>query len=343
MSSRIFRFLLTPPPQHPFTAPGGPAAGARGEVRLRVWPDGTGALLTRVEGLRLANNEGGFYQTWLVADLRIPRRLHPADEARLPRDQPGMNGPGGIFTRDGRAPRTLGPSVEEPPNTIWLAVRAGAWGTDETGRQPGARWFLNDFSNWAFWLPEGWGGSPPPSVEGAGRLRDPDASHLGAVRGLPSGLAMEVLTDLYIRQATVLPDGPAEPRLRLEALWQHHVAPLDRDGDGLLGYPDVVGRPGLFLNPLAFQRVVVTREVPSGATAPRGYPSTAAVVLAGWREDQEEGTGAPPGQGQESHESGEEAGPASFQEERGGPEEGSAPPHEAEGEWSPRTEAPASG
>lgn len=285
MTSRLFRFPLAPPPGHPFTGPGGPAYRARGEVRLRVWPDGTGALLTRAEGLRLANNEGGFYQTWLVADLRVPRRLDPLDRERLPRADPQANQPGGLFTLDGQPPRVLGPSASERPNTVWLAVRAGAWGTDETGRQPGARWFLNDFSNWTFWLPEGWGGSPPPLVEAAEGLRDPDAAGTHAVRGLPSGLAFEILTDLFIRRGTVLPEGPLEPGPRLLALMAERIAPLDSDGDGLLGYPDVVGRPGLFLSPLTFQRVVVTRELPSAATVPRGYPSTAAVVMAGWRED----------------------------------------------------------
>lgn len=340
MRSRVFRFPLAPPPEHPFTRPGGPAERARGEARLRIWPDGTGALLTRVEGLRLANNEGGFYQTWLVADLMVPRRLDPADAARLPRDEPGVNDPGQIFTLDGRAPRILASSVQDPPNTVWLAVRAGAWSTDETGRQPGARWFLNDFSNWAFWLPEIWGGTPPPLVEEPGGLRDPDASHLGAVRGLPSGLAMEILTDLYIRQATVLPEVPAAPQARVEALWQHRVAPLDTDGDGLLGYPDVVGRPGLFLNPLAFQRVVVTREVPSAATVPRGYPSTAAVVLAGWREDLEAGTVAG---FEEDQGSDLEIDPVGVDGEGTHLETDEAQAAQAEGEWSPRTEAPSSG
>lgn len=338
MRSRIFRFRLAPPPDHPFTGPAGPAERARGEAVFRVWPDGTGTLLTRVEGLRLANNEGGFYQTWLVADLLVPRRLDPADAARLPKGEPGVNGPGEIFTLDGRAPRALAPSTQSPPNTVWLAVRAGAWGTDETGRQPGARWFLNDFSNWTFWLPEAWGGAPPPLAEGPDRLRDPDAAHARAVRGLPSGLAMELLTDLYIRQATVLPEVPADPRARLEALWPHRVAPLDTDGDGLLGYPDVVGRPGLFLNPLAFQRVVVTRELPSAATVPRGYPSTGAVVLAGWREDAEEGGASDAGAPQAA---GTPSGPD--HEEEGGSGRNEGPSDGAEGEPNPRTEAPASG
>ncbi|HEY8530940.1 MAG TPA: hypothetical protein VIL08_01715 [Limnochorda sp.] len=338
MRSRVFRFRLAPPPGHPFTGPGGPAERARGEALLRVWPDGTGTLLTRAEGLRLANNEGGYYQTWLVADLVVPRRVDPADAARLPKGEAGVNGPGEIFTLDGRAPRFLAPLPEHPPNTVWVAVRAGAWGTDETGRQPGARWFLNDFSNWTFWIPEAWGGPPPPFLEEPGRPRDPDAAHARAVRGLPSGLAMELLTDLYIRQATVLPEVASDPRARLEALWRTRVSPLDADGDGLLGYPDVVGRPGLFLNPLSFQRVVVTRELPSAATRPRGYPSTAAVVLAGWREDVEEGAVVrAPGFERAAVPAGPE------HEEDGDPGGSGAVPDGDEGEPSPRTEAPVSG
>ncbi|BAS29420.1 hypothetical protein [Limnochorda pilosa] len=283
MASQVLHFPLAPPEAHPYTHPGGPAARARGEFRLRLWADGTGAGLTRAERLRMVNNEGGYYQTWLVADVRVPRRVDPADLEALPRVHPEANRPGSVFTLDGQRPRPL--PAAGVPNTVWLAVRAGAWGTDETGRQPGARWFLNDFSNWCFWLPEGWGEPPPPLADDPGAPRDPDAPELGAARGLPSGLALQILTDLFVGRATVLPEVPADPPLaRLQALWERRVRPLDSDGDGLLGYRDAVGTRGLFLDPLAFSRVIVTREVPSSATVPRLYPTTAAVVLAGWRE-----------------------------------------------------------
>lgn len=300
MGSEVLRFPLEPPPMHPYTGTGGPAERARGEFRLRIWPDGTGAGLTRAEHLRLVNNEGGFYQTWLVADLRVPRRLDAEDLERLPRATPDANRPGSIFTLDGKAPRPFSPSPDDPPNTVWVAVRAGAWGTDELGRQPGARWYLNDFSNWSFWLLEGWGLPAPAVAEEPLHPRDPDAPHLGAVRGLPSQVALRILADLYLHRATVLPELGPEPSLaRMQAVWNRHVPPLDRNGDGLLGYGDVVGQQDHFLDPIAFERVIVTREVPSVSTAPRFYPTTAAVVLAGWREDL---VGAQETSGEQDHE-----------------------------------------
>jgi len=118
--------------------------------------------------------------------------------------------------------------------------------------------------------------------------RDPDKFD-GAVdaqrefrqRGIPSGLANEILLDVYLRRASF------EPRVknlqqRLFDAYAAEVARVDQNGDGIIsavegdidtptdGFPD---NSRLYLSATVFERFAVTREINDGLLAPRFSPS----------------------------------------------------------------------
>ncbi len=128
--------------------------------------------------------------------------------------------------------------------------------------------------------------------------RDPDKFD-GAVdaqrefrqRGIPSGLANEILLDVYLRRASF------EPRVknlqqRLFDAYAAEVARVDQNGDGIIsavegdidtptdGFPD---NSRLYLSATVFERFAVTREINDGLLAPRFSPSQRAYVLSGTR------------------------------------------------------------
>jgi hypothetical protein len=118
---------------------------------------------------------------------------------------------------------------------------------------------------------------------------DVDAQREFRQRGIPSGLAKEVLVDAYERPASF------EPRVtnlqqRLFDAYAAEVARVDQNGDGIIsavegdidtatdGFSD---NTRLFLPPTVFNRFAVTREINDGLLAPRFAPSQRAWVLTG--------------------------------------------------------------
>ena len=120
---------------------------------------------------------------------------------------------------------------------------------------------------------------------------DVDAQREFRQRGIPSGLANEVLLDVYERPASFEP-GVTDLERRLFDAYAAEVARVDQNGDGIIsavegdidtpsdGFQD---NSRLFLPATAFNRVAVTREINDGLLAPRFAPSQRAWILTGMR------------------------------------------------------------
>jgi hypothetical protein len=108
------------------------------------------------------------------------------------------------------------------------------------------------------------------------------------LRFLPSGLAREILLDVYARLASFEP-STTDPAKRYVDAYRFEVAKLDENDDGVLQFEEVDiedesnGMPNtrLFLAPNQFNRVAVTREINDGLLAPRFFPTQRAYVLTG--------------------------------------------------------------
>jgi hypothetical protein len=110
-------------------------------------------------------------------------------------------------------------------------------------------------------------------------------------RGIPSGLANEVLLDVYERPTSFEPSVTDLER-RLFDAYAAEVARVDQNGDGIVsavegdidtasdGFQD---NTRLFLPATAFNRFAVTREINDGLLAPRFAPSQRAWILTGTR------------------------------------------------------------
>jgi hypothetical protein len=120
---------------------------------------------------------------------------------------------------------------------------------------------------------------------------DVDAQREFRQRGIPSGLANEVLLDVYERPASFEPSVTDLER-RLFDAYASEVARVDQNGDGIIsavegdidtasdGFQD---NTRLFLPATAFNRFAVTREINDGLLAPRFAPSQRAWILTGTR------------------------------------------------------------
>jgi hypothetical protein len=129
------------------------------------------------------------------------------------------------------------------------------------------------------------------------RPRDPDLFDAGIEsqrefrqRFIPSGLANEILLDVYARPASFKPHT-RDLKERLFEAYAAEVARVDQNGDGVISAPegDVdTGTDGfpdnrrLFLPATAFTRFAVTREINDGLLAPRFAPSQRGWVLKGF-------------------------------------------------------------
>jgi hypothetical protein len=109
------------------------------------------------------------------------------------------------------------------------------------------------------------------------------------LRFVPSGLANEVLLDVYVRVASFEP-GVQDLTQRLFDAYAAEVARVDQDGDGVISFVEGDledtsdgGQPNerLFLPATKFNRFAVTREINDGLLAPRFAPSQRAWALSG--------------------------------------------------------------
>jgi hypothetical protein len=124
--------------------------------------------------------------------------------------------------------------------------------------------------------------------------RNPDNSLSGTppaearLRGIPTGLANEVLLDVYARPVSFEPGVHGFQRL-FDA-YKLEVARVDQNHDGVIGFAeaDVTktsdGLPNtrLYLPATAFNRWAITQQLDDGLLAPRFAPSQRAFVLSGF-------------------------------------------------------------
>jgi len=109
------------------------------------------------------------------------------------------------------------------------------------------------------------------------------------VRFIPSGLAEEILRDVYMRPASFEPEI-VDKKQRLFDAYAKEVARIDEDGDGILSFEEAdledtsdggQSNERLFIPATEWQRFAVTREINDGMLAPRFAPSQRAWVLSG--------------------------------------------------------------
>jgi hypothetical protein len=238
----------------------------------------------------------------------------------------GNNVPGNIFTVDGNA--VVFPSAADvfptiQGNTVGFPISIGAYNSLQQS-DAHSYWEFNAGTNWTFPLYElPFTGGVPGTFEGgvqyafssvvpgsgpAGIInvsptlgddpddpRDPDRFE-GADpdqiefrnRFIPSGLANEILLDIFVRVESFMP-GLGLPD-RIFAAYAHEVAKVDANGDGAISFveadideeSDGLSNHRLYLSPRAFNRFAVTRELNDGLLAPRFAPSQRSYVASGF-------------------------------------------------------------
>jgi hypothetical protein len=108
------------------------------------------------------------------------------------------------------------------------------------------------------------------------------------LRFIPSGLAREIQFDAFVRRASFEPDVRDAERRLLDA-YALEVSKFDKNKDGILQFDeadiddetDGIPNTRLYLAPVDFNRVTITREINDGLLAPRLAPSAQARVLEG--------------------------------------------------------------
>lgn len=146
--------------------------------------------------------------------------------------------------------------------------------------------------------PEGVQNSASAYGDKPSRPRDPDLFDAGIEsqrefrqRFIPSGLANEILLDVYARPASFKPHSH-DLKERLFEAYAAEVARVDQNGDGVISAPEGdVDTPSdgfadnsrLFIPATAFNRFAVTREINDGLLAPRFAPSQRGWVLKGFQ------------------------------------------------------------
>jgi len=134
-------------------------------------PDDPGAFIdmfTDISGLFVINNESGWYEGWLISDVRVPAVAAPrtdgtaqygtitaADFATISALGSGNNSVvGNIFTVDGNAPRfgsatDVFPDPVRQPNTVPHPVSIGTFNAQQQS-DIHAYWEFNRGTNWIF-------------------------------------------------------------------------------------------------------------------------------------------------------------------------------------------------
>jgi hypothetical protein len=305
-------------------------------------------VFTDISGLFVINNESGWYEGWMIHDLKVPAVARPRrdghvqfgtltkeDAEELAEMGTHNNVPGHIFTADGKAvqfPSENDHFPDKQTNIVPIQLSMGAYNSLQ---QMDAHnyWEFNYTTNWIHPLyelpftggfPDQFGAAPDTFQDGEiGALqsivpgsgpagvknspvthgdnpnlpRDPDkfdadieSQREFRQRFIPSGLANEILLDVYERRASFEPQVKNLTR-RLYDAYAAEVARVDQNADGVIsasegdvdtssdGFPD---NERLFLPATAYNRFVVTREINDGLLAPRFAPSQRAWLLTGF-------------------------------------------------------------
>jgi len=122
-------------------------------------------IFTDVSGLFVINNESGWYEGWMIHDLKVPRVAAPRSNGRAqygtitPEDAAAIrargahnNVPGNFFTVDGNAPRLPSPSDHFPDKQSNLVPFPVSLGTFNAQQQTDihAYWEFNSGTDWVF-------------------------------------------------------------------------------------------------------------------------------------------------------------------------------------------------
>ena len=322
-------------------------------------PNDPGAFIdvfTDISSLFVINNESGWYEGWMIWDLRVagvadPRpdghaqfgKITAADAALLQQVGAGNNAtPGALFTLDGNAVRFPSaadhfPDPATQSNLVPLYLSMGAYNCLQQS-DCHSYWEFNPYSNWvhpsyelpftggypanfgqapnAFELgilgqlsslisgsgPSGVRNTPVDFGDNPNNPRDPDRALDFAAEGttnddhketrvrfIPSGLAKEILIDVFERRASFEP-GVTDLDARLNDAYAHEVSLVDANGNGVIDFveADVEGTSDggqsndrLFIPATKWNRFAVTREINDGYLAPRFADSQRAWVLSG--------------------------------------------------------------
>ena len=239
----------------------------------------------------------------------------------------GNNVAGHILTLDGNAPRfgsagDVFPDLARQPNVVPIALSLGTFNATQENDAHNY-WEFNPGTNWVFPLYETpfTGGGIPSNlaqqyqrqsvIPGSGpsgltntalthgdnpiNPRDPDNPTETRNRFVPSGLANEVMLDVYARLASFEPSQHSMQQRIFDA-YAAEVARVDgSDHDGVVsfaeagvsadkfvnGTSDGLPNSRLFLPATAFDRFAVTRELDNGLLAQRFFPSQLGYVLSG--------------------------------------------------------------
>lgn len=122
-------------------------------------------MFTDISGLFVINNESGWYEGWMIHDLKVPKIAAPhadgrarygtmtaADAAAIKAMGSGNNVPGKLFTADGKAPVFPSASDVFPTkqgNTVPFPVSAGTFNAQQQS-DVHAYWEFNPGTNWVF-------------------------------------------------------------------------------------------------------------------------------------------------------------------------------------------------
>jgi hypothetical protein len=308
-------------------------------------------MWTDISGLFVINNESGWYEGWMIHDLRVPPVASPRSDGSAPfgkitQDDAnalasmggGHNMPGQVFTTDGldvRFPATSDqfPSIQS--NVVPIQLSLGAYNCLQQA-DCHSYWEFNEYTNWVHPLYELPFTGGIPGTFAAGRQydlqslipgdgpagqpnnnkrvygddpndpRDPDRLQESSpndldrpappneehaemrLRFIPSGLANEILLDVYARPASFEPNV-VDFNQRLFDAYAAEVARIDENHDGVVQVEeaepelesDGLSNERLFIPATQYDRIAVTRELNDGLLAPRFAPSQRAWVLTG--------------------------------------------------------------
>jgi hypothetical protein len=124
--------------------------------------------------------------------------------------------------------------------------------------------------------------------EGGGENDQAEEQKEQRLRFIPSGLAKEILLDVYLRLSSFEP-AVTDKKQRVFDAYAAEVARIDQNGDGVVSVPEgdlegeSDGQPNerLFIPATKYNRFAVTREINDGLLAPRFAPSQRAWVQSG--------------------------------------------------------------
>lgn len=307
-------------------------------------------VFTDISGLFVINNESGWYEGWMIHDLKVPQVAPPRDDGfaqfgmmttedanAIAMIGGGNNVPGHIFTVDGnpvRFPSSNDVFPATQANVVPIQLSMGAYNCLQQS-DCHSYWEFNPYTNWVhpqYELsftggipgtfeagmigalssivpgsgPSGVTNDPAQLGDNPNNPRDPDRApesspddpdrpmegnedHLETRnRFIPSGLANEILLDVYVRVASFEP-GVMDIKQRIFDAYAAEVARIDESGDGVVsfeeaddeGESDGQSNERLFIPATQFNRFAVTREINDGLLAPRFAPSQRAWVMSG--------------------------------------------------------------